>query len=129
MSVYVLTASVFHHTEDGRRVRYRRGDEIAGLSADEVARLTAAGAIAAAGSKAGKAAADEPGDAPAAAPPLPEPGPDQATQIVAASNTNRPPRPKAAESVEVWRDYAVAVGVPDEQAADMTKKQLQEATK
>lgn len=129
MSGYVLTASVFHRTEGGRRVRYRRGDELVGLSAADVARLTEAGAIAAKGSDAGKAAIEAPGDEPTAAPELPEPGPDQVTQIVAAGNINRPARPKAAQSVEVWREYAVAAGFTEQEAEAMTKKQIQDATR
>lgn len=129
MTGYVLTASVFHRTEDGRRVRYRRGDELVGLSAADVSRLTEAGAIAVKGSGPGQAAVEDPGDEPTPAPGLPEPAPDQVTQIVAAGNTNRPARPKAAQSVEVWREYAVAAGFSEDEAEGMTKREIQDATR
>lgn len=118
---YVLTASLFIRTEDGRPVQYRRGDVIDGLGAADVKRLLAAEAI-----------APKPGVT--AAPP-----PEPAAEAVAVAEddggadtptTEALERPKAAQSVAVWRQYAVAIGaVAEDAAADMSKQQLQEATR
>lgn len=122
---YTLLASVFYQRQQGgARKRFRAGDIITGLSAEKADRLLKIGAIAPIGSP---APATAPPPAPTDDAPAPEP----------AENDDAPPldedpapaRPKAAQSVEVWRAYATAVGIPEAQAADMTKKQLQEATR
>lgn len=119
---YTLLASVFYQRQQGGAVkRFHAGDTVTGLSEEKAARLLRIGAITPAG---------------AAAKPKPEPlidfgdngidddpAPEPAATAVGRS------RPKAAQSVDVWRDYAVSVGIPAGEAAEMTKKQLQEATK
>lgn len=120
---YTLLASVFFQRQQGGSVkRFHAGDTITGLSGDKAARLLRIGAITPAG---------------AAAQPKPEPVIDFGDNGANGIEDDPAPapavagrsRPKSAQSVEVWRDYAVAVGIPAEQVAEMTKKQLQEATK
>lgn len=119
---YTLLASVFYQRQQGgARKRFRAGDTITGLSAEKADRLLKIGAIAPAGSPAPAAPLPP---APVADAPDTEPADDDVVVEVAG-----PARPKAAQSVEVWRAYAITVGIPAGQAADMTKKQLQEATR
>lgn len=121
---YTLLASVFYQRQQGgARKRFRAGDIITGLSVDKADRLLKIGAIAPIGSPA-------PAAPPPPAPAADEPDTDHSdNDDDAVVEVAAPARPKAAQSVEVWRAYATAVGIPEEQAADMTKKQLQEATR
>lgn len=107
MSSYVLAASVFYCTTDGRRTRYTRGDVLPALSAQRTAQLLGSGAITAEGERA-----------------TPAPQPEEPVVVGDAAE-----RPKNAATVEVWRAYAIATGTPEADAAQMTKKQLQEATR
>lgn len=121
---YTLLASVFYQRQQGgARKRFRAGDTVTGLSPENAERLLKIGAI-------------EPKSASTAPPPVTpepaEPESDTGPLIDFGEPDDAPPapaRPKAAQSVEVWRAYAIAVGIPAGEAADMTKKQLQEATK
>lgn len=121
---YTLLASVFYQRQQGgARRRFRTGDTVTGLSPENAERLLKIGAIA---PKSATTAPPPPAD------PEPEPESDPGPLIDFGEPDDAPPapaRPKSAQSVEVWRAYAVAVGIPVGEAADMTKKQLQEATK
>lgn len=119
---YTLLASVFYQRQQGgARKRFHTGDTVTGLSPENAERLLKIGAIA---PKSATTAPPPPAD--------PEPESDPGPLIDFGEPDDAPPapaRPKSAQSVEVWRAYAVAVGIPAGEAADMTKKQLQEATK
>lgn len=120
VSGYVLTATLFIRKENGRPVRYRRGDVIGGLTEADVARLLAAAAIAPAGLQVIDPPAEDDGAAGAAGTVL--------DGDVADTDPDTPAvvgRPKQAQSVEVWRAYARTQGIAD--AENLTKKQIQEA--
>jgi len=118
---YTLLASVFYQRQQGgARKRFRAGDTITGLSPENVDRLLKIGAIA--------PKSKTTPTAPSPAEPEPDSGDDLPADLD-DDGTPPPARPKSAQSVEVWRQYAIAVGFPAGEVADMTKKQLQEATK
>lgn len=118
---YTLLASVFYQRQQGGAVkRFHAGDTITGLSEEKAARLLRIGAI----TPAGAAAETKPEPLVDVGDDEPESEPETAPSAVVGRS-----RPKAAQSVDVWRDYAVSVGIPAAEAAEMTKKQLQAATK
>ncbi|WP_100486145.1 hypothetical protein [Mycobacteroides abscessus] len=134
---FVLTAN-FLHRLDGEGVwrELKRGAVLADLDDDDVRRLTAAGAIvdresyertqAEAEAEAAQADDGDAGDAPD--------GIDGATGDVLDGLAALIPaegieRPKSAHSTEVWRQYAIARGIPANQAAKMSKTQIKAATR
>lgn len=134
---YVLTAD-FLHRLDGKGVwrELKRGAILTDLDDDDVRRLTAAGAIVDRESYE-QAQADAEAAAEAAAEALvvddadgDENGEsDAVTAGLALLPAEGIERPKSAHSTEVWRQYAVARGIPAEQAAKMSKAQIKAATR
>ncbi|YCU56660.1 hypothetical protein ACRYGV_17945 [Mycobacteroides abscessus] len=132
---YVLTADFLHRLDDkGVWRELKRGAVLADLDDDDVRRLTAAGAIvdrasyerAQAEAEAAQVDDGDAGDAPD--------GIDGATgdlldglaPLIPAEGIERP---KSAHSTEVWRQYAIARGIPADQAAKMSKTQIKAATR
>lgn len=134
---YVLTADFLHRLDDkGVWRELKRGAVLSDLDDDDVRRLTAAGAIvdresyeraqAEAEAEAAQVDDGEAGDAPD--------GIDGATGdlldgLAALIPAEGIERPKSAHSTEVWRQYAIARGIPAEQAAKMSKTQIKAATR
>lgn len=132
---YVLTADFLHRLDDkGVWRELKRGAVLSDLDDDDVRRLTAAGAIvdresyerAQAEAEAAQVDDGDAGDAPD--------GIDGATgdlldglaPLIPAEGIERP---KSAHSTEVWRQYAIARGIPADQAAKMSKTQIKAATR
>ncbi|MBN7468663.1 hypothetical protein ACDI89_17905 [Mycobacteroides abscessus] len=132
---YVLTADFLRRLDDkGVWRELKRGAVLADLDDDDVRRLTAAGAIvdrasyerAQAEAEAAQVDDGDAGDAPD--------GIDGATgdlldglaPLIPAEGIERP---KSAHSTEVWRQYAIARGIPADQAAKMSKTQIKAATR
>lgn len=136
---YVLTADFLHRLDDkGVWRELKRGAVLSDLDDDDVRRLTAAGALvdresyeraqaeaeAAAEAAAEVLGADDGGD---------EHVVDDSTGTgldgVVLAPGDGIERPKSAHSTDVWREYAVARGIPAEQAAKMSKTQIKAATR
>ncbi|WJR32429.1 hypothetical protein P3F83_18130 [Mycobacteroides immunogenum] len=137
---YVLTADFLRRLDDkGVWRELKRGAILSELDDDDVRRLTAAGAIVDRESYE-QAQADALAAAEAAAESLAVDD-DRDEHVVGddASGTGLDgvvltpgdgiERPKSANSTEVWREYAVARGIPAEQAAKMSKTQIKAATR
>lgn len=128
---YVLAASVFIRMEDGLQVRYRQGDVITGLSDEDAERLLSAGAIVAQGDVAetgsGEGESDNPETGPGDDEPADEADDDEVVPELPVGAA--PVRPKSASTTEVWRQYAIDMGIPAEQAATMSKVEIREATR
>ncbi|SIC41591.1 Uncharacterised protein [Mycobacteroides abscessus subsp. abscessus] len=137
---YVLTADFLRRLDDkGVWRELKRGAVLADLDDDDVRRLTAADAIvdrasyeraqaeaeAAAQAAAEALAADDGGDGTAGGGGGGEGGWDS---VVLAPGDGIE-RPKSAHSTEVWRQYAIARGIPADQAAKMSKTQIKAATR
>lgn len=132
---YVLTADFLRRLDDkGVWRELKRGAVLSDLDDDDVRRLTAAGAIvdresyerAQAEAEAAQVDDGDAGDAPD--------GIDGATGdlldgLAALIPAEGIERPKSAHSTEVWRQYAIARGIPAEQAAKMSKTQIKAATR
>ncbi|MGV9666939.1 hypothetical protein [Nocardia niigatensis] len=138
MSEYILTADYFDQIvevrEDGTAKRYakrRRGDILVGLSEDDVDRLIAAGAIAAA------SATEVDGENPAiidpaqpldvilvqgeggttvATPDVPTPVADVPAEV--------PVAPRKTATLVEWQAYGVAHGLSEAEAAGLTRAEL-----
>ncbi len=107
---------------DGSERKHYAGAVVTTLSAEDVARHLATGAIRPEGGASAATDVDQV-DVDAADHPVELDDPERDVQTVQRA------RPKAAQSVEVWRDYAVAVGIGEDEAAGMTKRQIQDATR
>lgn len=121
MSEYILTATRFDQVleryEDGRPkkvIKHRRGDTVTGLSDSEVARLTAAGAIAVPKDEAKVDAPVSPVDPPA--PPAP------VVPIPAADG--EPVVPAKTAKTDDWQAYAVARGMDKAEAESKSRAEL-----
>ncbi|BAX98863.1 hypothetical protein MSTE_03563 [Mycobacteroides stephanolepidis] len=136
---YVLTAD-FLHRLDGKGVwrELKRGAVLSDLDDDDVRRLTAAGAIVdresyeqaqADAAAAAEAAAVQVDDGDADAPAVVDGATDVALDGYVLTPAEDIERPKSANSTEVWREYAVARGIPADQAAKMSKAQIKAATR
>lgn len=122
---YVLTADYLHRQDDKGVLReLRRGAILTDLSDDDVRRLVSAGAIVDRGAyeraKAKQAAALVTEDEHVDSEPVVSGIPGSSGELT---------RPKTGRTTEVWRAYAVAKGIPADEAAGMSKKQLIEATR
>lgn len=113
---YVVTSTRLYTMVKDKRVKFHRGDKISGLSAADVERYKAAGAIAAVSSDEAKAATKAPEavhPSEVSEPPDPETEPAPlASAIVAAKNSGGTgaKRPAQVASKEVWQTYAVESG-------------------
>lgn len=142
---YVLAASVFYRVEGdpGVRKRYKRGDKVA-LSATEAERLAKGtarfpAAFVKASSDEGEAAVEVGGPELVSAPVVPDPTPAQeAGALLAEANTigiapagadPSDDRPAKSATVDVWRAYAIRKGVPEDEANELNKAELQDRTR
>lgn len=101
-------------------VKYTRGDIVEGLSDEDVQRLLKAGAIVDT-----DATDDASADGPGAGDPAPSPGDGQpAPTGDPAPATGEPERPAQTATKEAWEQYAIAKGVPEEQAKAATRQDL-----
>ncbi|MDO3245259.1 hypothetical protein [Mycobacteroides abscessus] len=136
---YVLTADFLRRLDDkGVWRELKRGAVLSDLDDDDVRRLTAAGAIvdresyeraqaeaeAAAEAAAEALATDGGGDETAGGG-----GGEGGWDSVVLAPGDGIERPKSAHSTEVWRQYAIARGIPADQAAKMSKTQIKAATR
>lgn len=136
---YVLTADFLRRLDDkGVWRELKRGAVLSDLDDDDVRRLTAAGAIvdresyeraqaeaeAAAEAAAEALATDGGGDETAGGG-----GGEGGWDAVVLAPGDGIERPKSAHSTEVWRQYAIARGIPADQAAKMSKTQIKAATR
>ncbi|MCA4748570.1 hypothetical protein H8Z55_16440 [Mycobacteroides abscessus] len=135
---YVLTADFLRRLDDkGVWRELKRGAVLSDLDDDDVRRLTAAGAIVdresyeraqaeaeAAAQAAAEALADDGGDETAGGG-----GGEGGWDAVVLAPGDGIERPKSAHSTEVWRQYAIARGIPADQAAKMSKTQIKAATR
>lgn len=136
---YVLTADFLRRLDDkGVWRELKRGAVLSALDDDDVRRLTAAGAIvdresyeraqveaeAAAQAAAEALATDDGGDKTAGGG-----GGEGGWDSVVLAPGDGIERPKSAHSTEVWRQYAIARGIPADQAAKMSKTQIKAATR
>lgn len=132
---YVLTADFLRRLDDkGVWRELKRGAVLPDLDDDDVRRLTAAGAIvdresyeqAQAEAEAAQADDGDAGDAPDGIDGATGDALDGLTALIPAEGIERP---KSAYSTEVWRQYAIARGIPADQAAKMSKTQIKAATR
>ncbi|AMU73725.1 hypothetical protein [Mycobacteroides abscessus] len=136
---YVLTADFLRRLDDkGVWRELKRGAVLSDLDDDDVRRLTAAGAIVdresyelaqveaevAAQAAAEALATDDGGDKTAGGG-----GGEGSWDSVVLAPGDGIERPKSAHSTEVWRQYAIARGIPADQAAKMSKTQIKAATR
>lgn len=136
---YVLTADFLRRLDDkGVWRELKRGAVLSDLDDDDVRRLTAAGAIVdresyelaqveaevAAQAAAEALATDDSGDKTAGGG-----GGEGSWDSVVLAPGDGIERPKSAHSTEVWRQYAIARGIPADQAAKMSKTQIKAATR
>ncbi|PPJ31906.1 lipase chaperone [Nocardia nova] len=128
MSDYILTASRFDQVleryDDGRPkkvVKHRRGDTVTGLSDSEVARLTAAGAIAPKGEAQAKADDPAPSDP---APPVPTNPPTPVAQPTPPPGADEPVMPAKTAKTDEWQAYAVKRGMDKAEAASKSRAEL-----
>ncbi|RIT64078.1 hypothetical protein D2E95_01780 [Mycobacteroides abscessus] len=136
---YVLTADFLRRLDDkGVWRELKRGAVLSDLDDDDVRRLTAADAIvdresyeraqaeaeAAAEAAAEALATDGGGDETAGGG-----GGEGGWDSVVLAPGDGIERPKSAHSTEVWRQYAIARGIPADQAAKMSKTQIKAATR
>lgn len=136
---YVLTADFLRRLDDkGVWRELKRGAVLSDLDDDDVRRLTAAGAIVDRESYE-RAQAEAEAAAEAAAEALVTDGGGDETagggggeggwDAVVLAPGDGIARPKSAHSTEVWRQYAIARGIPADQAAKMSKTQIKAATR
>ncbi|MDO3327487.1 Uncharacterised protein [Mycobacteroides abscessus subsp. abscessus] len=135
---YVLTADFLRRLDDkGVWRELKRGAVLSDLGDDDVRRLTAAGAIVDRESYE-RAQAEAEAAAEAAAEALADDGSDETAgggggeggwDAVVLAPAGGIERPKSAHSTEVWRQYAIARGIPADQAAKMSKTQIKAATR
>ncbi|MDO3045236.1 Uncharacterised protein [Mycobacteroides abscessus subsp. abscessus] len=135
---YVLTADFLRRLDDkGVWRELKRGAVLSDLDDDDVRRLTAAGAIVDRESYE-RAQAEAEAAAQAAAEALADDGGDETAggggggggwDAVVLAPGDGIERPKSAHSTEVWRQYAIARGIPADQAAKMSKTQIKAATR
>ncbi|WP_016895911.1 hypothetical protein [Mycobacteroides abscessus] len=135
---YVLTADFLRRLDDkGVWRELKRGAVLSDLDDDDVRRLTAAGAIVDRESYE-RAQAEAEAAAQAAAEALADDGDDETAgggggeggwDAVVLAPGDGIERPKSAHSTEVWRQYAIARGIPADQAAKMSKTQIKAATR
>lgn len=136
MTEYVLNADYFDQIvevrEDGTAKRYakrRRGDILDDLTDDDVERLLAAGAIVELRDAEDGPLVTDPtlswityregegeGGTTEPVPDSPTPAPDAPVDV--------PPAPKKTAAVAEWQAYAVARGLPEAEAADLTRAEL-----
>lgn len=137
-TTYVVTADRLDTiAKDGNRVKHYRGEPITGLSAEDVARFKAAGAIAPSSNEAAKAAKEDPGapnpaevaDVEAVSAPLPTGiTVPQASEIVPeVQSTPVVAKPPRAGSTDAWREYAVASKqLTEDEAKKKSRDQLRD---
>ncbi|AYB69352.1 hypothetical protein SEA_GANCHO_9 [Mycobacterium phage Gancho] len=142
---YVVVATRLDTVDDnGRRTKHYRGEKVTGLSAADVKRFKAAGAIADASTDEAAAAKADPAEAnPAetsAAEAVTEPAktglPEEPASAVVpavqseANTAEAPKRPANTATAAVWREYAVASGqFTADEAADLTRDELRDRLK
>lgn len=138
---HVVTATVLYTLDkDGNRVPHLRGENVSGLSSEDVARFKACGAIASPSNAAATEAKGHPAEPDYAATSLgdvttaerhdPDPS---ASEIVAASNSGTVPaalKPPKAGTKESWVTYAVASGqLTEDEAKEKTRDELRDELK
>lgn len=137
---HVVTASLLLHRvgppRDGKNPlwrsvvkRYRRGDTVTGLNADDIERHLAAGSIAPKSSDEAKSAQESP--APVVAAEVYEAPADQASAIAAQPVVEDAAvtKPRASGTKEAWVDYAVSRGWTREKAEGTSRDKLRAAFK
>lgn len=138
---HVVTATVLYTLDkDGQRVPHLRGENVSGLSAEDVTRFKACGAIASPSNAAATEAKGHPAEPDYAATSIGEvtapvrhdPDPS-ASEIVAAGNSGTVPtalKPPKAGTKEAWATYAVDSGqLSADEAKDKTRDELRDELK
>lgn len=140
-TAYVVLATELHKQENGTWEhgwyradikRYYRGDTVTDLSAADVERHLATGAIAPKSSAEAKAAKDEPPPEPADleyVAPADQPGPVVAEASVVRAPDAEVAKPRNAATKAAWVDYAVSKGWDREAAEGLTRDKLRAQVK
>lgn len=107
--------------------KYRRGDTVSDLSADDVERHLASGAIAAKSSDEAKVAAEFPTTAPPIVAPVPPDVPVAGAAVIDDERSDQ--RPKQTAPKSDWQAFRIASGWTEEEAEAATKAELVDGTK
>lgn len=107
--------------------KYKRGDTVSDLSADDVERHLASGAIAAKSSDEGKVAAEYPTSVAPVVAPVPPDVPVAGAAVVDEVEADDAPKQTAPKSD--WVAFAVAQGWDEDEANALTKAELVKAVK